>query len=142
MSPESFVSALTARSDLQVYGNNARLLFLLELNGPVDDIHTVAADSLTDGHDDKKCDLIYVSADDGRVIVGQGYESGDATRAAAPANKASDLNTAASWLFSRQLEDLPLQIRSAASQVRDALADGKIRSIEFWYVHNLPESQS
>lgn len=140
MSPDSFMSALTSRADLEQYGSNARLLFILELNGPVEDIHTVAADALTDGTDDKKCDLIYVSEEDGRIVVGQGYEAQDDSRDEAPSNKAADLNTAAGWLLSRALNELPEQIKSAASQVRSALENGKIRTIEFWYVHNLPES--
>jgi hypothetical protein len=52
------------------------------------------------------------------------------------------LNTAASWLLNRELADLPERIRPAASQLRTSLQDEQIGRIEFWYVHNLPESKN
>lgn len=137
-----FDTALAARSDLAQYGTNARLLLALEIRADIEDIHTVAANALTDGFDDKKCDLVYISRDDGFIIVAQGYESSEATKAAAPANKAADLNTAAGWLLSRHIDELPERIRSAAHEVRTALDSGDIRAVHFWYVHNLPESRN
>jgi len=113
--------ALDARPDLRRYGDNAHLLFALELKFQIDDIHTVAANALTDGNDDKKCDLIYVDTDNGYIVVAQGYASRDPNRPAAPAQKATDLNTAAAWLLGRPIEELPERLRSAAKEVRDAL---------------------
>ena len=117
------------------FGNKDVISFLKDMD-------SVAASALTDGSDDKKCDLIYVSRDIGAVIVEQGYESADTGRAEAKATKAQDLNTAAGWLLSRNLDDLPVRIRDAAEEVRDAIKSGDIASIQFWYVHNLPESQN
>jgi hypothetical protein len=135
-----YEQVLQDREDLKQYGNNSLLLFALEMRFSIEDIHTVAADALTDGHDDKKCDLVYINIDEEAAIIAQAYFSSDSSKKEAPANKASDLNTAAAWLLSRDLADLPDRIRPAATQLRDALGKGLISTIEFWYVHNLPES--
>ncbi|NJO78555.1 MAG: hypothetical protein HC827_08515 [Cyanobacteria bacterium RM1_2_2] len=137
-----YEQALQNREDLKQYGSNALLLFALEMRFGIEDIHTVAADALTDGHDDKKCDLVYINVDEGSAVIAQGYLSSSSSRKEAPANKASDLNTAAAWLLSRELSELPSRIKPAATQLRDALENGQIKTIQFWYVHNLPESQN
>ncbi len=62
------------------------------------------------------------------------------SREAAPSNKASDLNTAISWLISRPLEDVPERIKSHAKELREGVSNGNIKKVYFWYVHNLPES--
>jgi hypothetical protein len=136
----SYEHAFASRSDLEKYRSNALLLFAIELRFQIEDIHTVAEDALTDGSDDKKCDLVYIDTDEGIAVVAQGYLSSDRTKQAAPANKAADLNTAAGWLLGRALDDLPARLKPSALQLREAIQDGKIRSIHFWYVHNLPES--
>jgi hypothetical protein len=135
-------TALESRTDLERYGKNALVLFSLELRFQIEDIHTVAADALTEGNNDKKCDLIYVDREDGYIIVAQSYVCLDTTRRAAPSNKASDLNTGASWLLSRPLRELPTELQPAAQEVRDALRSNEIRHLQFWYVHNLPESHN
>jgi len=140
MTQEPEEAAFGARKDLAAYGNNARLLFALELRFQLPDIHSVAVDSLTDGTDDKKCDLVFVDSEAGTVVVAQGYEATDSTKKEAPANKASDLNTAIGWLLNRPLKDLPARIQPAAEQVRSALETGEIQTFQLWYVHNLPES--
>ncbi len=66
----------------------------------------------------------------------------DIHKIAAPSNKASDLNTAAAWLLNSPIDVLPEGLRSAAGEVRSALEDNNIRFVQFWYVHNLPESQN
>lgn len=55
--------AFQARDDLQPYGKNARLLFALQMRFRIEDIHSIAAECLTDGPDDKGCDLIYINSD-------------------------------------------------------------------------------
>jgi len=97
--PAAFLSAFQSRTDLANYGTNALLLFALELKYQLPDIDSVAVNALTDGPDDKKCDLIYVDRERGLAIVAQGYMASDATKAEAKANKATDLNGAASWLL-------------------------------------------
>ena len=87
-----YEQALQSRENLKQYGSNALLLFALEMRFGIEDIHTVAADALTDGHDDKKCDLVYINVDEGSAVIAQGYFSNDPSKKEAPANKASDLN--------------------------------------------------
>lgn len=132
-------AALAARSDLAEYGSNALLLYALQLRWGITDIEGVAAVALTDSANDKKCDLAYVDRDNGRIVVGQGYTSIKALEAA-PANKASDLNTAVTWLLSGPLEGLPDVLRSAAGEVRDAIRSDQINEFHVWYAHNAPES--
>lgn len=135
-------AALAARDDLAAYGaSNALLLFTAQLRLKLDDVDTFAADALTDGGNDKKCDLVAVMRDAGVIVLAQGYVAQDQSgKQSAPANKASDLNTAVSWLLAGELDELPLTLRSAAEEARDALRSGDIVDFQLWYVHNLPES--
>lgn len=132
-------AALEARDDLVQYGDNAIGLFALALRFALDDIHSVAAESVTDGSDDKKCDLIFIDREEGVAVIAQCYFS-TKDRRSAPANKASDLNTAVAWLLQREIAELPERLRSAATELRSAIADGDVQRFEAWYVHNLPES--
>lgn len=138
----SYQTAFDARTDLKKYNENALALFALQLRFQIEDIDTVAASSLTGGRGDKKCDLIYVDKEAGYIIVIQAYMSQNPNKKAASSNKASDLNTAAAWLFNSSLEELPEGIRSAAGEVRSSLEANQIRFVQFWYVHNLPESKN
>lgn len=131
--------AFAARDDLEQYADNGIGLFALSLRFDIDDIHSVAAESITDGSDDKKCDLIFIDSDEGVAVVAQCYFSSK-DRRSAPANKASDLNTAIGWLLQRPTRDLPERLRPAATELRSAIADGSVTRFEAWYVHNLPES--
>lgn len=138
---KNWSGALASRDDLEQYGDNAIGLFALELRFCVDDIHSVAAESVTDGHDDKKCDLIYLDREDGVAVIAQCYLSRK-ERSSAPANKASDLNTAVAWLLQPSIEELPQRIRAAAKEIREAIKAGDIKRFEVWYIHNLPESNN
>lgn len=133
---------LANRDDLAKFEHNARLAFALEQRYQLDDVETEASNCLTDGEDDCKCDLIYIDRDSRTITVAQAYESQDPNKTNPPANKASDLNTAVNWLFSgRDIEELPTQIRQAAREIREALENGKVDTVEIWYVHNLNESK-
>ena len=132
--------AYEMREDLTPYGSNGLLLFAVQLRLGVEDIEGLAATSLTDGPNDKKCDLVLVDRDANHIIVAQSYRSATRTQSEAPANKASDLNTAVTWLIAGDLSLVPETLRSAAEEVRDALRSGDVTSFEIWYVHNLPES--
>jgi hypothetical protein len=135
------LAAFKGRTDLEQYGSNPLLLFALQLRWGIADIDGVASTALTDHSNDKKCDLVYVDRDAGRVVVAQSYMSAKDLEAA-PANKASDLNTAVGWLLSGDVEKLPDTLRSAAEEVRDAIAQDQIREFHVWYSHNAPESQN
>jgi len=60
----------------------------------------------------------------------------------APANKASDLNTAAAWLLQRPIEEVPDVIRGHAKLLRDGLEKKTINKIIFAYAHNAFESHN
>jgi hypothetical protein len=133
--------ALMSRTDLHLsYGRNARLLFALQTKFQIEDIDAIAAECLTCGPDDRKCDLIYVNSEDGYAVVAQAYESDSPCKESAPSNKASDLNTAMAWLLNNRWQDLPDQIQSAAEQFQDAINRNLISRIYIWYVHNCNES--
>ncbi|MBY6366988.1 AIPR family protein [Rhodococcoides corynebacterioides] len=135
-------AAFESRDDLQAYGDNALLLFVAQMRLGFDDVDTFASNSLTDGNNDKKCDLVAVSADKQRIVLAQGYMTSKVPLGAAPANKASDLNTGVSWLLDGDLDKLPETLRGAAEEVRDALHGGEIRELQLWYVHNCVESSN
>jgi len=140
----SYLGAFNAREDLKSrYGNNALLLYALELRYEIEDIYSVAAEALTDGPQDKKCDLIYLDKDNGFAIIAQSYNKANPNKCdLAPVNKASDLNTAAAWVFKRDTSDIPNQIRDAVCAVQDAIISGDISVVYFWYVHNLSETNN
>src|SRR5712691_9428814 len=93
------LETLANRTDLAVYGSNALPLFCLELYLRDEDIHSIAATALTDDSNDKKCDVVYIDRASRRAFILQGYLAKDLTKKEAPANKASDLNTAVAWLL-------------------------------------------
>jgi hypothetical protein len=138
---QTWQQAFACRTDLGQYADNAIGLFALALRFGLDDLPAVAADALTDGNDDKKCDIVYIDPDEGYAVLAQCYHS-TKQRQSAPANKASDLNTAVAWLLQRPHSELPERLRPAATQLRQAIVDGVVQDIHIWYVHNLPESRN
>jgi AIPR protein. len=134
-------AALAGRSDLLKYGDNDIGLFSLALKFGLDDLDTVASDSLTDGSDDKKIDMVYIDKEDRFAVITQCYKSRRVARSA-PSNKASDLNTGVSWLFQRPIDELPAVLKPSASLLREFISEKSIDDIHVWYVHNLPESQN
>ena len=114
------------------FGSNALMLYALELRFGIDDIFDVAVDSLTDGSDDKKCDLIYIDKDLGVAVVGQAYmKKNTKENIAASANKASDLNTAAAWLFAQSTTEIPSAIADRATELREGIKEGSISQQHF-----------
>jgi len=137
-----FWEAFTSRDDLNQFGVDALLLFALQLRFRIEDIGVVASNSLTEGSDDKKADLVYIDSEVGHAVIAQTYISQDMDKKEAPANKASDLNTAVSWLLSRPINELPQGIKPHAEELRQVIEDRAIKTINIWYVHNLPESDN
>ena len=125
---------------LSIYGAHAISLLSIALRFQNEDFALVASKAITDGPDDKKCDLVYIDEITKAAVVAQSYVAQDASRLEAKANKASDLNTAASWVLSRSINEVPVGIRSQVAELRDGITTGKITSLHFWYIHNLPES--
>lgn len=118
---------------------NAHLAWTMALYLEEPDVEALASEAITDGGDDKKIDFIYFDRDTKRIIFAQGYLS-TSKRDSAPANKASDLNTAAAWLISGDLKVVPKTLRAIIADCRTAIAEGDVESIELLYIHNLPES--
>ncbi|MBS1057250.1 AIPR family protein [Gluconobacter kondonii] len=133
--------AYQSRQDLKIYKDNGLALFALSLHFGVDDLDTIAAESITDGGDDKKCDVVYINKEDKYAVLIQCYQS-QTEKQSAPCNKACDLNTAIGWLLQRNLEEIPDKLRSAATDIRSGFESGEIDNFYIWYVHNLPESRN
>lgn len=133
--------ALQARADLARYGSNAIGLFALVLKFGLDDIESVAAESLTDGSGDKKCDIVYIAEDEGIAVVVQCYRA-TTHKSEAPSNKAADLATALGWLLHAPLSELPERIKPSAIELRKAIDARQIDELHIWYVHNLRESEN
>ena len=140
----SFIKEFRGRKDLEKsYGDNALLLYALQLRFDIEDIDSVAAEALTDGADDKKCDLIYVDRESGVAVVAQAYNRPNAKlEDLAKENKASDLNTAAAWVFTEELSEIPNTIKDAVLDLQDAIKKQEISTVYFWYVHNLDEKRN
>jgi hypothetical protein len=137
----AYLDALKANDSLisRLGEGNAHLIWSMGLYLEEPDLEALASEALTDGPNDKKIDFIYLDQDGKRLLFAQGYFS-KTSKEAAPANKASDLNTAAAWLFSGDTANVPDQLRPAIEECRRALSEGDVEAIELLYVHNLPES--
>ncbi len=116
-------------------------VFAINLRFDLDDIQTIASESITGGGDDKKCDVVYVDKERQIAVVAQCYISRK-IREAAPANKASYLNTALTWLLSTDLDELPDALKGRADELRAAINACEIKQFYIWYVHNLPCSKN
>jgi hypothetical protein len=137
-----FWNAFKNRNDLIKYNENALLLFALQLRFNIEDIETVAAESLTGSFDDKKVDLIYIDAEAGYAVIAQTYISQRTDKSEAPANKGSDLNTAITWLINQPIKEIPEHLRTHAEALREVIKKEEINKIHIWYLHNLPESRN
>jgi len=138
----SFHSDYIARAFESSYGSNSLLVYVLSLLVPEQEAAHLAAEAITDGPDDKKIDACYIDVSSGRAIIAQSYLARQWGGTAAPASKASDLNTAMSWLLGSQLDNIPTRLRPKTSELREAIKDGIIARIELLYVHNCFESDN
>lgn len=134
--------AYALRDDLTPFGSEGVGVFALGLRFGFDDLQTVAAESITDGPDDKKIDVLYIDRAQRSAFIMQCYGAKSKLDQQAPGNKATDLHTAAAYAFSVGLSNLPDQIRAQVTDLRSAISDGTVDSVYFWYVHNQTESQS
>jgi hypothetical protein len=116
-------------------------VFAINLRFNLDDIQTIVSEAITGGGDDKKCDVLYVDKEREIAVIAQCYIS-QRRREAAPTNKASDLNTALTWLLSADLDNLPDVLKGRADELRSAISAGEIKQFFIWYVHNLPRSKN
>ena len=138
----SFIGAFQSEAVLRPYSHNALPLFAVGLHLGVEDLATFATDSLTDGPNDKKADIIYINEAEGIACIAQGTTAADWGKPEAQANKASDLNTAAAWLLQQPIDQIPEVIRGQAKLLRDGLVQGTITKLIFAYAHNAKESEN
>jgi len=126
---------------LEKYGiGNAHLLWSLGLYLDESDFDKLASDGLTDGSSDKKIDFITVV--NSTLLIAQGYYTNqELLKPAAPANKASDLNTALAWIISGNNTSPNQKLRIKIAEVRKLIEDGEIEAIELLYIHNCAESE-
>lgn len=123
------------------YGQQAYLLYAMGLETGIDDYESLSRDHVIDGPGDRKIDFFHLDTGARRAIVVQAYLAEDWEKREAPASKAAELNTAGSWLLDRELGEIPeARVKKAAEELRDALAEGSIDTVDFLFVHNLPES--
>lgn len=133
--------AYKARFAGSKFGNDAIGLFALALQFNLEDLDAVGAESITGGGNDKKCDLFYFDKEEGRCVIAQCYLA-QSKKPAAPANKASDLNTAITWLLTTPINSVPEDLRANAADLRQAIKDDELQELNVWYVHNCPESKN
>lgn len=101
------------------------------------DYADIKRDNILDGPDDKKIDFSWLDRTQRRAIIAQGTERVDWKDEAPSANKASDLNTALTWLFDSDPSEIARpDIRAAAEEFRSAIQDGDLQEIELYYFHN------
>lgn len=133
--------AFGARSDLaDSFGPNALAVFALQLRFGIDDPSDLA-DAVVDSTGDKKADIVHLHEESGTVVIVQAYMADSEDKTNPPVNKASDLNTAVSWLLNPDDRDkLTPAMQTVASLLDGAIQDGDVSSVEVWYSHNLKEN--
>lgn len=137
----NYLKSFEANEDLiaRLGKGKAYLVWVMALYTDYPDLLELASEALTDGTNDKKIDFIRLDVDGKKLVFAQGYFSSK-DKDQAPANKASDLNTAAAWLFSGDLSVVPENLRAIIQDARASINDGEVDQIELLYIHNLPES--
>lgn len=138
----SFISSYENDPSLQKYNQNSLAMFVMKLYLGIDDLDAFAADSITDGGNDKKIDLCYINLDERRAIIGQCYLSPTWGKEAANANKASYINTGLAWLLSINFDDVPMRLKPKAQELREGIARGDIDRIELLFIHNAYSSSN
>ena len=136
-----YISTFKAETQLiNDYGEgNAYLIWVMGLYLDFSNLNELGEECLTDQSDDKKIDFLRIDEDRQKIYVVQGYYSGK-EKDNAPANKASDMNTAAAWLTTGDIDKLPLRLKDIVKTAREAIAGGEITNLELIYAHNCSES--
>ena len=94
---------------------NAHMVWAIALYLEEPDVEALASAAIADVPDDKKIDFIFLDRDAKRVVFAQ-RDYGDGKKDSAPANKASDLNTAGAWRFSGDIDKAPPPLRSTIEE--------------------------
>ena len=137
-----FEDEFRSNPSLSPYGSKELLTFAFSLRFGINDLRSLRAEAILDGRDDEKIDGLHIDEESGIAVIAQSYQKGEYKRKQmAKANKAKDLNTAASKALIVPLEELSETVRPVIDAFRKALLGKKIKRLEFWYVHNLDESE-
>ena len=137
----SWISLYKGLRDQYKLSNDAIGVFAVNLRFGLDDFQTIASEGITGGGDDKKCDLLYIDKERSIAVVAQCYFS-EGNKVAASSNKASDLNTALSWILTADIDSLPAGLQGRADELRSAIKNSEIKQLFVWFVHNLPPSEN
>lgn len=119
--------------------SRAYLVWVMSLYLDDSNIEELIEENLTDMTDDKKIDFIRLDLEKRKLVFVQGYYA-KSIKDNAPANKASDLNTAAAWLTTGDIRKFPSILQEIIRNSRQAINKGEIDTIELLYVHNCGES--
>lgn len=98
---------------------------------------------ITDNNNDKKIDFLAIMNDEDnlkRIYLTQSTFSGKENKDSAKANKASDLNTAISWLFSGEKDLIPCKLKQLMVECLEYIQKEEVSEFHVIYNHNLPES--
>ncbi len=115
-------------------------VYSLCLYANLPDYAEVASESITEGGDDKDCDLCLIDSEAGDAFIVQATASDDWNKPTASTNKADDLLTALSWLLTKPYSRIPESIRPKAIELQEALARKEVKHIHLLYVHNNQQS--
>lgn len=116
-------------------------VYALCLYANLPDYAEVAAECITEGGDDKDCDLCLIDSETGDAFVVQASVADDWNKPSASTNKADDLLTAVSWLLTKPYSRIPLGLRSKAIELQEALARKEIKHLHLLFVHNCQQSR-
>ena len=123
------------------YGaNSAFIVWSMGLYLNTSDLNQLATDCLTDCPGDKKIDFLRIDTEQNILYIAQGYYT-NAEKEVAPANKASDLNTAIAWLTDGEINAFPANLKNLITDARNAIQDGSINQVKLIYLHNCGESK-
>ena len=116
-------------------------IYAMCLYANLPDYLEVGAESITEGGDDKDCDLCLIDRESGDAFIVQSYIADKWDKPTAPANKADDLLTALTWLLKQPVKKVPETIRRKAIELQDAIAAGDVKRVHLLFTHNCRESQ-
>lgn len=117
-------------------------VYALCLFANLPDYAEVATESITEGGDDKDCDLCLIDSETGDAFIVQATVADEWNKPTASTNKADDLLTAVSWLLTKPYTRIPLTLRSKATELQEALARKDITNLHLLFVHNCQQSKA
>lgn len=104
------------------------------------DYMEVATEAITEGGNDKDCDLCLIDTEAGDAFIVQTTLSEEWNKKTASTNKADDLLTAVSWLLTKPYKRIPHDLRPKAIELQESLARHEITQLHLLFVHNCQES--